>query len=106
MVDSLEFLGERRGNIESLCRAYSVSRLRVFGSAAKRAWDPATSDIDFVVEFDSVPPSRHPFDQYLQFKERLETLLGRSVDLVELRAVRNDYFRRNLERTALDWYAA
>ena len=106
MSDALEFLGARRKEIESLCKAYAVKRLRLFGSAAKGDWDPATSDFDFVVEFDDVPPSMHAFDQYLLFKERLEAILGRTVDLVELSAVKNRYFLRNLERTAQDWYAA
>ena len=106
MVDALEFLSKRRREVESLCIAYAVRRLRVFGSAARGTWDPATSDFDFVVEFNAVPPSMHPFDQYFQFKQELEAVLGRSVDLVELRAVRNDFFRRNLERTALHWFAA
>ncbi len=106
MVDALEFLGARRTEVESLCRAYAVKRLRLFGSAAKGAWNPVTSDYDFVVEFNTTPPSMHPFDQYSKFKEDLESLLERSVDLVELTAVRNRYFLKNLERTAMEWYAA
>ena len=106
MVEALEFLGTRRAEVESLCQAYAVKRLRLFGSAAKATWDPATSDFDFVVEFESPPESMHLFDQYLQLKEGLEAILGRTVDLVELSAIRNGYFLRNLQRTALDWYAA
>jgi predicted nucleotidyltransferase len=106
MLDALEFLGARRTEVESLCRAYALKRLRLFGSAVKRSWNPATSDYDFVVEVHPVSPSMRPFDQYSKFKVGLETVLGRPVDIVELAAVRNDYFLRNLERTALDRYAA
>lgn len=106
MVNALEILGSRRSEVEALCKAYAVRRLRLFGSAANLNWNPATSDFDFVVEFDAAPPGMHLFDQYIEFKEKLERLLDRTVDLVELSAVRNDFFKRNLERTARDWYAA
>lgn len=103
---ALELLGTRRSEVESLCKSYAVKRLRLFGSGANGNWNPESSDLDFVVEFDSAPDSMHLFDQYLKFKENLEEVLGRNVDLVELSAVRNGYFLRNLERTARDWYAA
>lgn len=38
--------------IRALCRAYGVARLDVFGSAVTAAFDPARSDIDFLVEYD------------------------------------------------------
>jgi len=37
--------------IRELCVKYRVKRLAVFGSAAKGTFDPAKSDVDFVVEF-------------------------------------------------------
>src|ERR1700733_3612148 len=106
MLQALEFLGAHRPAVEALCKAFAVKQLRLFGSAANGAWNPATSDIDFVVEFDSAPPGMDLFDQYIKLKEALEAIFGRSVDLVELSAVKNEFFRRNLERTSLGWYAA
>lgn len=106
MVDAFDFLGSRRCDVESLCKAYAVKSLRLFGSASTGAWNPDSSDFDFVVEFDPAPAGVDSFDQYFEFKAKLEAILERFVDLVELTAVKNEYFRRNLERTARDWYAA
>ena len=39
--------------------AYRVRKLELFGSAASDRFDPATSDLDFLVEFDVVPPAEH-----------------------------------------------
>jgi predicted nucleotidyltransferase len=40
--------------IAALCRRYGVRRLEVFGSAARGIdFDPATSDADFLVEFNA-----------------------------------------------------
>jgi hypothetical protein len=54
-----------------------VSRLAIFGSFARGEERP-DSDVDILVDF-NVPVSIFKF---LDVKERLETLLGRSVDLV------------------------
>ena len=40
-----------REELRDLCRRFHVRRLEVFGSAARGDFDPARSDIDFLVEF-------------------------------------------------------
>ena len=42
---------EHLDDIGALCRRYGVRRLDLFGSAATGAFDPATSDLDFVAAF-------------------------------------------------------
>ena len=37
--------------IRSLCRAYGVARLEVFGSICTGEFDPARSDVDFLIEY-------------------------------------------------------
>lgn len=55
------------------------------------------SDVDFLVEFENVDIQNY-FDNYMDFKEKLETLLNRQVDLVENQAIRNPIFRRIIDR--------
>lgn len=40
-----------REAVAELCRRYGVARLSLFGSALTAEFDPATSDVDFLVEF-------------------------------------------------------
>jgi len=100
-------LAARREAIAALCRRYGVMRLEVFGSAARgRDFDHARSDADFLVEFGPEPISLTAF---LDFKEALEALLGRPVDLVERGAVeesRNYIRRRSILADAETIYAA
>jgi hypothetical protein len=42
---------EHLAEIGLLCREFGVMRLELFGSAATEAFDPARSDIDFIVEY-------------------------------------------------------
>lgn len=69
---------ERRDTLAALCRRFGVARLDVFGSAARGAdFDPASSNADFLVEFDA---RADDLGNYLDFKEALEKLLGRAVE--------------------------
>ena len=88
-------IAEKREEIIALCRRYGVTRLDVFGSAARPTdFDPAASDVDLLVEFG---PQTNDLDQFLDFKEALETLLGRPVDLVDRKAVAasRNYIRKS-----------
>lgn len=90
--------------INALCRQYRVRRLFVFGSVLTPAFRP-DSDIDLLAEFESMPVEQYA-DNYFSLKFALEELLNRPVDLLEAQAVRNPYFRQQLEATQQLLYAA
>ena len=48
-----------REELRDLCRRFHVRRLEVFGSAARGDFDPARSDLDFLVEFQPLPPGAY-----------------------------------------------
>ena len=87
---------QHRDAIRALCQQYGVRRLDLFGSAATGAFDPVTSDLDFVATF---ADTRSPgyADRYLGFAEALQALFGRSVDIITERSIRNPYFRQAVE---------
>jgi uncharacterized protein len=92
-------IAEKREAVVALCRRYGVTRLEVFGSAARgHEFDPATSDADFLVAFGK-EAGLSALDQFFAFADALEVELGRPVDLVErgaLEASRNYIRRRNI----------
>lgn len=102
--DPLASPGLGEGAIEELCQRFHVRRLSIFGSAVTSAFDPETSDVDFLVEFDD--GATDLFGAYFDLKEALETLLGRPVDLVTPKSLENPYFAKSVERTRRDLYAA
>ena len=77
----------------------------MFGSAARASdFDPAHSDADFLVEFaQGIEPGLHTI---FGAKADLEALLGRSVDLVELGALRNPYVLASINRHREAVYSA
>lgn len=90
--------------IAALCRRRHVRRLAVFGSVVTGAFDPDTSDADFLVEFDTA--STTLLDDYFGLKQDLEDLLGVPVDLVAPRALENPYFARSVQASLRELYAA
>ena len=93
-----------REAIAELCRLHGVSRLEAFGSILRDDFDGGRSDVDILVEF--VPPVAASFTNFLNLKESLEALFSRSVDLVELRAIRNRRLRRYIEQSKTPIYDA
>ena len=78
--------------------------IAVFGSVA-RGEETGTSDIDFLVEFESLGPGQYA-DAYFGLLEELEGLFGRRVDLIVISAVSNPYFLESIERSRTLLYAA
>lgn len=96
---------QHRSEIETLCRRYHVARLEVFGSAADGNFDPACSDVDFLVEFQPLEPGPLA-DAYFGLLAELEEMFQRKVDLVTLKAIRNPHFLRGVNETRRPLYAA
>lgn len=96
---------EVKGELARLCARFAVQRLELFGSAATGAFDPERSDIDFLVELGEAT-GMTPFQQYFGLKESLESLFGRSVDLVMVGAPQNRHFLASMNRSRRLLYAA
>ncbi|HMN42621.1 MAG TPA: nucleotidyltransferase domain-containing protein [Phycisphaerales bacterium] len=91
--------------IAELCRKHRVRRLFLFGSAVGDDFDPASSDVDFLVVFE--PQERKGWDDvYFLLLADLESLLGRKVDLLEAHTLRNPYLIASINRTKQMLYAA
>ena len=99
-------IADRREELADLCRRHGVTRLEVFGSAARGTdFDPQTSDIDFLVEF-RLDSRRAPLQQYFNFAKVLRQTLGRSVDLVESAAIKNPYLHTVINKSRELVYAS
>ncbi|MFH0982366.1 MAG: nucleotidyltransferase domain-containing protein [Planctomycetota bacterium] len=101
----MPLLEQKREVLAELCERFCVARLEIFGSAASGQYDPESSDLDFLVEFQPDSPMG-PFHQYFDFLDELKRLFGREVDLVEAGAMRNPYFIKAVNASRKLLYAA
>jgi predicted nucleotidyltransferase len=99
-------LGISPEKIVKFCQRWKISRLAVFGSAA-RGKLRAKSDIDLLATFAS-GADWSMFDHY-SMEDELVKLLGREVDLVSKEAIEenaNPIFKREILSSAREIYAA
>jgi predicted nucleotidyltransferase len=96
---------EKRQELEKVCRRHRVQRIELFGSAAGAGFDPASSDLDFLVTFQELGFNQHA-DAYFGLLEDLQALFQRPVDLVVASAIQNPYFRQAVDSTRTLVYAA
>lgn len=96
---------ERREAIAELCRQAHARRLDLFGSAVRDDFDAASSDLDFLVVFEDLPPVRYA-EAFFGLKQGLEALFARPVDLVVERAIRNPYFKQRVSAERQPIYGA
>lgn len=96
----IEEVREKLADLIAVCRANGVRRAWLYGSATgngRRAFDPKTSDVDLLVEFDpKADVSRGWNHPLFRLPERLEVVLGGPVHVTENKAFENPYFREEV----------
>lgn len=90
--------------IRKACERFGVERLRVFGSVLTERFNPEVSDIDFLVTFKQ--DRENLFHDYFDLKSELERIVGRGVDLVMERSLKNPFFKASAYGSAQNVYAA
>ena len=95
----------RLPRIRQLCERYKVKRLELFGSAAREAIDRASSDVDFLVEFQNLASADHS-NAYFGLWVELKGLFQKEVDLLETCAIENPYFLAEIKPTRTLLYGA
>ena len=96
---------EQAKTIEALCQRFHVHRLELFGSAASGGFNPQSSDLDFLVEFQDLRPGAYA-DAYYGLLEESQRIFRRNVDLVVARSVGNPYLLESIRRSRALLYAA
>ncbi len=85
--------------IIDLCLAHKVKILAVFGSILTERFNEK-SDVDLLVDFEPVDHDKFDYvSNYFNFRDALEQLFNRKVDLIEEKGLRNKYFIANVNRT-------
>jgi predicted nucleotidyltransferase len=100
----LDLIEKNLYEIRQLCSQFNVSRLELFGSSLTGNFDPDSSDIDFLVEFKPLKQGQFA-DSYFGLLEAIKRLLGRKVDMVMIKAVKNPYFLQQINQKRQLLYA-
>ncbi len=90
--------------IKALCLSNNVKSLFAFGSITNELFRE-DSDVDLVVEIGDKNPIEYS-DHYFNLKFELEKILKRKVDLLEDKAIKNQFLRDEIEKTKVLVYAS
>ncbi len=83
--------------LKRLCDIYNVDKMYLFGSALTPDFTDK-SDLDFLVRFKPIELSGY-FENYMDFKESLESLFNREVDLLEEQTLKNPILIRSINKS-------
>lgn len=91
--------------LKAICEKHFVEKLFVFGSAL-RADFTENSDLDFAVLLsEELDPLSHG-ESFLNLMNDLEKLFQKKIDLVSYRVIKNPIFKKELDQTKVELYAA
>ena len=89
-------LSAYKNEINALCANHKVRSLYAFGSVLTPNFN-TNSDIDLIVDFKEIDVKDYA-DNYFDFKFSLQDILNRPVDLLEEQAIKNPYFKEELNK--------
>lgn len=102
----IQLIENNKKELQEICKRHHVSRLFLFGSAAKGNFDPVKSDLDMAVEFtDDIEPVDYA-KNYFSLLEALENLFDKKVELLSLKALKNVIMIEEIENSKVQLYAA
>lgn len=93
----MNLLDANKESLLTLCKKHKVAKLYAFGSVLTPAFNEE-SDVDFLVEFNIGDIDRY-VTNFFTFKEELEILFKREIDLIEYDSISNPYFKEEVEDT-------
>ncbi|WP_396169545.1 nucleotidyltransferase family protein [Flavobacterium sp.] len=92
----MTLIEKHKQKLDQLCMDHHVKQLYLFGSILTEKFNDE-SDIDMLIQFSTIDLKDY-FDNYMDFKEKVELLLNRPIDLVENQAIKNPIFRKVVDR--------
>ena len=98
----MNFLQNYTGQIQLLCKKHKVKSLFAFGSVISDVFS-SNSDIDLIVDFEEQNPLDYS-ENYFQLKFQLQDLLKRPVDLLEKKALHNQFLLKQIDSTKVPVY--
>jgi len=97
------YIEDYKNTLTQLCTQNKVKSLYAFGSVLTNHFNN-DSDIDLIVDIDSSNPLEYA-DCYFNLKFALQDLFNRPIDLLENKAIRNNYLRQEIDNSKQLIYA-
>ena len=84
----------------SLCKSYDVTTLYAFGSSINDTFNENSSDIDLLVEVDTIDPIKRG-ENLINLWDKLEKIFQRKVDLLTNSSIKNPILKKSIESSKI-----
>jgi predicted nucleotidyltransferase len=95
----MNLLATHIDQIKAICASNKVRSLFAFGSVTNDKFK-VDSDVDMLVDIAETDPLAYS-ESYFNLKEQLEALFNRQVDLLEQKAIRNPFLKKEIDQTKI-----
>jgi len=102
----LNLIKSNKIELNKICKSHKVSELFLFGSATTINFDIEKSDLDFVVKFNNSLDLLDYADNFFSLMDSLKILFNKKIDLLSLRALKNEVIISEVEKTKVLLYAS
>ncbi len=92
----MNLLEKYNDSIDKVCKSSNVKNLFTFRSILTDKFNNE-SDIDLIVSFDTSDPIEYA-ENYFELKFKLENILGRPIDLLEQKSIKNKIFENLINK--------
>lgn len=92
----MSYINQYKEQIAVLCDKHNVEHLYIFGSASTNTM-VEESDVDLLVKFKKFNLDKY-FQNYMDFKNSLQNIFKRNVDLVEEQTLSNPYLIKSIDQ--------
>ena len=90
----------RSDDFSKLCSSNKVKELYAFGSSVTDQFDPASSDIDLLVDIDTSDPMEKG-EALITLWDEFESFFKRKIDLLTNSSIKNPILRKNIDNTKI-----
>jgi uncharacterized protein len=98
-----EVLLSKLDDVRSILKKHKVKRAYAFGSVCTDRFH-AQSDIDLLIRFERIPSNQYA-ENYWSLEDELKDILGRNIDLIVEKQLKNPYLIKVLNQTKTEIYA-
>jgi len=95
-----EEISDKAMDFQILCKSHKVKYLYAFGSSVTARFDKDHSDIDLLVDIDSLDPVERG-EALISLWDTFENFFNRKVDLLTESSIHNPYLRNSIDSTKI-----
>jgi len=96
----MNYLSKYKNQLNELCKKFRVKKLYAFGSVVSEKFNQQTSDVDLIVELETMEPLEKG-EMLLNLWDELENLFNRKVDLLTDQPIKNKYLLKSIDATKI-----